>query len=96
MSILAGIALGLIGACPLFVVLYQAVRAKKTHAQAPSIPQGFCAVVVSALIVMAGIYALYCYASDDFILSSTISVSVLLICAVSAGVAAWHAVSTAR
>lgn len=96
MAFLLGIVLGFIGALPLLLVLRKAVRAQNTHAQAPSITQGFCAVVVSALVAMAGIYALYNLFPQDFIAVSILAVADLLVSVLVAGFTAWRMLTTTR
>lgn len=95
-ALIAGVALGLLGATPLLVMLHLAVRAKHNHSKAPSIPSGFVAMVVSALIIALGIALAHRFVPASFLELSVVAVLVMLVCVLAAGLAAWHSMTTSR
>lgn len=71
-------------------------KAAQHAPQPPSIQMGFAAIVVSALIVMAGIYAIYVTAPSNLVLDATVAVLFMLALVLVFGLTAWHALVTSR
>lgn len=93
-ALLAGAALGLLGAAPLLFVLHKALQAKRGLCAAPSVPFGFAAVVQSGLIVTLGIYAAYLYVPEHLVLLSTTAVLGMLAIILVYGLVVWRKMLT--